>query len=268
MERSIPMKTMLIAAALALFALPLGRAGALTVDEIVDRANRASYYAGDDGVARAKMVITDREGRTRERAFTILRKDKEDGGRQFYYVYFHKPGDVRKTVFLVHKYVDRDDDRWLYLPALDLVKRIAASDERTSFVGSHFFYEDVSGRSPAEDTHTLREETAEHYVLENVPKDPSTVEFERYTLWIDKQTFLPVKAEYVDARGKVYRTMEVLEIDEIDGIPTATEARMSDGNTGGSTRMTFDKVEYNQGIDEDIFTERYLRRPPRKYIRR
>ncbi len=255
-------------AGLALLAWPAGPARALTVDEIVNKANLASYYAGDDGVARARMVITDQQGRTRERVFTILRKDVEDGGRQYYYVYFHKPGDVRKMVFMVHKNMDRDDDRWLYLPALDLVKRIAASDKRTSFVGSHFFYEDVSGRSIGEDTHELKEETAEHYVLENVPKDPSTVEFASYTLWIDKKTFLPVKAEYVDGRGKVYRRMTVEKIEDVDGFPTVTRARMEDLNTGGYTVMTFEKIRYNQGLSDKIFTERYLRKPPRKYIRR
>lgn len=241
---------------------------ALTAGEIVDRANRASYYAGDDGVARATMVISDKEGRTREREFTILRKDVEDGAEQLYYVYFHKPGDVRRTVFLVHKRVGRDDDRWLYLPALDLVRRIGASDKRTSFVGSHFFYEDVSGRSPADDTHTLAEETAEHYVLDNVPVDPRGVEFARYRVWVDKKSFLPMAAEYTDAQGKVYRRLEALEVQDIAGVPTVMKARMEDRNTGGSTLMTFEQVEYDKGIPEEIFTERYLLNPPREYIRR
>ena len=257
----------------ALFALTLALAsalpsGALTADEIVEKANLASYYAGTDGQARASMVIEDREGRTREREFTILRRDKIDGGEQFYYVYFHKPGDVRKTVFMVHKHVDQDDDRWLFLPALDLVKRIAASDKRTSFVGSHFFYEDVSGRSPAADDHALVEETAEHYVLENTPRNSGSVEFARYTVWVDRKTFLPVKAEYRDAQGKVFRRLSVLKVEEIQGIPTVTQARMEDLNTGGKTTMTFEKVQYDQGIPEDVFTERYLRNPPREYIRR
>lgn len=254
--------------ALALALALAAPAAALTVDEIVAKANHASYYAGDDGVARASLVIADKEGRTREREFTILRKDKKDGGEQFYYVYFHKPGDVRKTVFLVHKHLDRDDDRWLFLPALDLVKRIAASDKRTSFVGSHFFYEDVSGRSPAEDTHVLKQETAEQYVLENTPKNSAGVEFARYTVWIDKRSFLPVKAEYQDAQGKVYRRLEARVVETVGGFPTVTEARMDDLLTGGHTVLTFEKVEYNQGIGEDIFTERYLRNPPRDYIRR
>ncbi|MCI5191170.1 MAG: outer membrane lipoprotein-sorting protein [Candidatus Electrothrix sp. AS4_5] len=100
----------------------------VNVEEIVSKANLAAYYAGDDGKAEVNMTITDSQGRERTREFIILRKDKEDGGQQFFYVYFKKPSDVSKMVFMVHKHVDKDDDRWMYLPALDLVKRIAASD--------------------------------------------------------------------------------------------------------------------------------------------
>lgn len=258
-----------IATLLAVATLGLASAAhALSVEEIVEKTNDAAYYGGDDGKARATMVIYDKEGRTREREFTILRKDVTDGGEQYYYVYFHKPGDVRKTVFMVHKHIGSDDDRWLYLPALDLVKRIAASDKRTSFVGSNFFYEDVSGRGIQEDTHTLKEETATQYVLDNVPKDPGSVEFSHYVMWIDKATFLPAKAEYYDRQDRLYRRMEVLKTAEVQGIPTVLESRMDDLNSGGYTVMTFEKVEYNVGISADIFTERYLRRPPTEFIRR
>lgn len=252
----------------AVFLSSLPASAELTVDEIVEKANLASYYGGDDGAARAVLEITDSQGRTREREFTILRKDVEDGGRQLYYVYFHKPGDVRKTVFMVHKNIDKVDDRWLYLPALDLVKRIAASDKRTSFVGSNFFYEDVSGRGVAEDVHVLKETTDKHYVLENTPKEKDLVEFVKYTLWVDKAAFLPVKAEYYDADGKIYRRVEALETKEIDGIPTVVKSKVEDLSSGGSTVMSFKNIEYNKGISEDIFTERYLRKPPRKFIRR
>ena len=99
----------------------------------------------------------------------ILRRDVgEDLGDQQFYVYFKAPADVSETTFLVWKHPQAEDDRWLYLPALDLVRRIAASDERTSFVGSHFFYEDVSGRSPLEDEHELIEVTERHDIPQMV----------------------------------------------------------------------------------------------------
>jgi outer membrane lipoprotein-sorting protein len=236
-----------------------------TVDEIIRQANTVSYYNGDDGRAEVAMTLTDSQGRTRERLFTILRMDTQgDGGNQRYFVYFKKPSDVRKTTFLVHKFIDRDDDRWMYLPGLDLVKRIAASDKRTSFMGSHFFYEDVSGRNMAADHHELTEENDTFYVIKNIPKDPASVEFASYTVWIDKQNFLPMKAEYVDKNGALYRTMEVLEVATIQGFTTVAKSRINDLAGGGNTVAEFSQVKYNLNLGEDLFSERYLRRPPRE----
>lgn len=234
------------------------------VSEIVNRANLVSYYNGDDGRSQVEMKISDSQNRTRTRLFTILRKDESDGGNQLYYVYFKRPSDIRKTTFLVHKHIKTDDDRWLYLPGLDLVKRIAASDKRTSFMGSNFFYEDVSGRNTDDDVHTLEEETAAHYIISNVPKKPDEVEFSTYTVWIDKENFLPMKAEYLDKSGKKYRTMEVLEVKTIQGHITVTKSKINDLNSGGSTVTTFSKIKYDLGLDQSLFTERYLRRPPRE----
>jgi outer membrane lipoprotein-sorting protein len=238
-----------------------------TITEIVNKANLASYYAGDDGRADVTMTITDAQGRVRKREFVILRKDKKDGGEQFSFVYFKKPSDVRKMVFMVHKHINRDDDRWLYLPALDLVKRIAASDKRTSFVGSNYLYEDVSGRGIDEDIHELIETTHEYYIIKSTPKKPEEVEFSSYTLLVDKKTFLPMKTVYLDKTGREYRNVEALEIQNFDGIPTVTASRATDLATGSSTLAEFKSIRYNIGLKDDLFTERYLRHPPREVRR-
>lgn len=242
---------------------------AMSVDEIVSKSNHTAYYQGPDGKATVMMEIIDTQGRKRTRDFTILRKDVDDTNdtEQKFYVYFHRPADVNKTAFLVWKHTNKDDDRWLYLPALDLVKRIAASDERTSFVGSHFFYEDVSGRTPSEDTHELLEETDNYYVLKSTPKQKDKVEFAYYKNWIHKATFIPVKTEFYDKNDTAYRTYEAVKVDTIDGFPTVTESKMTDNTIGGFTRMHYSKVEYNIDVPEDIFSERYLRAAPRKYLR-
>ena len=258
----------IIFAGLAFLAATSSVAAENTADDIVAKANHASYYQGSDGRANVEMVIRDAQGRTRNREFTILRRDAgEEDGAQKFYVYFRRPSDVAKTAFMVWKNMTGDDDRWLYLPALDLVKRIAASDERTSFVGSHFFYEDVSGRSPDEDSHELLEETEDYFVLKSTPKDPSPVEFSYFKSWIHKTTYLPVQIQYFDEKDQNYRTYTALAVENLDGFATVTAASMSDSNIGGSTEMRYTKVKYNQGISEDIFTERYLRNAPRKMLR-
>ncbi len=254
----------------------------ISVQEIVDNTNRVAYYQGRDGRAEVTMTIVDSRGRERRRRFTILRRnerppeDLEDEiepeeymGDQSYYVYFHEPADWEESVFLVRKNIERgeDDDRWLYLPALDVVRRISATDKRNSFVGSHFFYEDVSGRNPANDEHELVNTTDTYYVLENMPKDPEMVEFDHYKMWIHKDTFTPVQTSYYAGDGEEYRRYTVLNVEQIEGYQTVTESKMEDLRDGGHTILEYEKVEYDLDISDDIFTERYLRHPPREYLR-
>lgn len=248
-------------------ALPVAISETPAVDEIVKKTNHVSYYQGKDGVARVKMTITDAQGRTREKEFSILRRnanDKDEG--QAFYIYFHVPADERGTVFMVRKHIGKDDDRWLYLPGLDVIKRIAASDERTSFVGSHFFYEDVSGRGLDEDLHELTETNDTYYVLKNTPKDTDQVEFDAYTMWIHKATYLPVKVAF-EKNGEIYRTAEIKAVKTIQGYKTVTKSVMTDSRIGGSTTIEYVDVKYDTGIPEEIFTERYLRKPPREYLK-
>lgn len=237
-------------------------------DEIVAQANAASYYAGRDGRSEVRMIIRDAQEREQRRQFTVLRRDVEQGGDQEFLVVFSRPSDVRGTVYLVEKHVGRDDDRWLYLPGLDLVKRISAGDERTSFVGADFFYEDVSGRGPDEDTHELIETTDTQYVLRHTPKDSSGVEFASYITWIDRDTLLPMKIEYQDAGGGVYRRVEVLDTETIQGHPTVTKSRVSNLESGGHTDMQFRFIAYDLDMPDDIFTERSLRNPPKQWLQR
>lgn len=269
--RGFPLRRLTPGLAALLIGLPLAASGEddPEVMEIVEQANRAAYYAGDDGRAEARMRIVDERGRTQTRQFTILRKDVEDGGDQHYLVTFSRPSEYRGVAFLVEKHPDDDDDRWLYLPDQDLERRIAPGDKRTSFIGSHVFYEDVSGRDIHNDTYELLETTDEHYKIRAVPKDDEDdVEFSAYTMWIDRETHLPVTTEYEDEDGEVYRRMESSDIETIDGHPTPTRMRMEDEVMGGYTEVQFRGQTYDLGLPTDIFSERSLRNPPREWLRR
>ncbi len=242
------------------------------VDKIVEKANQVAYYQGGTGRARVKMTIKDADGRVRgERELVILRRNVEGGLDQKSYAYFFRPVDVRGTVFLVWKHAEKDDDRWLYNPGLDLVNRIAATDKRASFVGSHFFYEDVSGRSIADDMHELTETTKDYFVLKNTPKDPGLVEFSYYEMYIHRATFLPLHAYYYDKTGEKYREYHVLKMEQIDGYWTATRAEMRDlreqGPETAHTVAEYSDIQYGIDLPDDIFTERYLRKAPREYLR-
>ncbi len=266
--KRIVLSALLLTGIVALAAVRPAAAQAPDAEALMKEAHLNMYYAGDDGTARVKMTITDKNGKTRERDFTILRKDFAEGGEQRYYVYFYEPNDVRRTTFMAWKNPDGDDARWIYVPSLDLVKPLSANDKKSSFVGSDFAYEDVSGRHWSDDSHKfVREEDKDGYktwVIESTPK--SSDYFAKKTTWIDQASKLIVREEYFDGKGELLKVLEVSKIETVDGYPTAVERRMSTPRKNNSTTIVFGSIGYDKGISADIFSERYLKSPPREYI--
>jgi len=236
--------------------------------EIVQKSQTAFFEAGKDFQARVKMTLITREGQQRLRELTMLRKNYP-AGEQKYFIYFHSPADVAGMTFMVYKYPNRDDDRWLFIPAINLVNRIAARDSRSSFVGSDFTYEDVSGRELSADTHTLLREDEINgrkvSVIESTPKSPT--EYVKKFAWIDQETFLPLKEEYYDIQGALYKVFTADEVKEDQGLPTVMKRTMLSVKTGHKTEVVYERVQYNIGLGDDLFSERYLRRPPERWIR-
>lgn len=250
-----------------------GNAQALSGEEIIERSQRAFYYAGNDAKGKMTMELISRDGGKRVRVLTMLRRNQDEGGRQKYFMYFHEPGDVRRLTFMVWKYPAREDDRWIFVPAVDLIRRIAAEDKYSSFVGSDFSYEDVSGRGVGEDTHALlREEKLgdrDSFVIESIPREAAT--FTKRISWIDKENFLPLKEEYYDAQNELQRIFTADIVEDVAAgartYPTVMKRTMKNVKTGHRTEVTVDSVAYDIGLKDDDFSERRMRRPPRAWIK-
>jgi len=241
--------------------------------EIVAKSQQAYSYSGSDMKSNVTMELITADGKKRTRVLTMLRKNEPGTANQKYFLYFHEPGDVRRTAFLVWKYPERDDDRWIFIPAVNAVRRVAARDSRSSFVGSDFTYEDISGRDLSADTHTLvREErlgSADCYVIQSVPK--GAADYTKKLAWIDKNSFLPPKEEYYDAQSQLARVFTADKIDNIaaagKSYQTVTKRTMKNVKSGHRTEVTFTNVAYDVGLDDGIFSERSLQNPPEQWIR-
>jgi outer membrane lipoprotein-sorting protein len=245
----------------------------LSAEQIIEQSQQAFYAAGTDMKAKVVMDLIADNGNRRTRVLTMLRKNDAHSKNQKYFLYFHEPGDVRGTAFLVWKYPDRDSDRWIFIPAVNMVRRIAAKDSRSSFVGSDFSYEDVSGRNVGADTHTLvREEKLgdfDCYVIQSVPK--TGADYTRKLSWIDKKTFLPLKEEYYDAQSELARVFTADKVEvvgaAVKSYPTVTKRTMKNLKSGHRTEVTFSDVTYSVGIEDRVFTQQSLESPPGKWIR-
>ena len=243
---------------------------ALTAEEVMKKSQEVFFYQGKDFKARVMMKLISKGGQERIREMTMLRKNfGESGGNQKYFIYFFQPTDVRDMTFMVYKYPSKDDDRWLFVPAINMVRRIAAQDKHSSFVGSDFTYEDISGRDIEEDAHTIvREETLgakDCYLIKSAPKIQD-VDYSYKLSWIDKANFLPAKEEYYDRKEELYRIFTADEIKDVTGFPTITKRTMKNLQSGHRTEVSFTKTDYNIGIEDSLFSERFLKQPPKKWI--
>ena len=252
-----------IAVLMALAAsVALARAAELSGTEIMTRVEQREV--GKDETSQTTLTLITKEGQRRERKLILQRKGKADSKKVL--IHFLSPADVRGVGFLVWRHPGKDDERWLFLPALNMVRRIAAADKRSSFVGSDFVYEDVAGRDVSQDTHTLvRSESLQGqdcYVVKSVPKAPRSAEFSYRLSWVRKDNFVVIQERYYDKRGDELKQFTVDRLEVIQGIPTVRKMTMRNLQTGHRSEVTYDQVRYSLGLGDDVFTERYLRRAP------
>ena len=108
------------------------------MQKVIDRDD------GDNIITTMQMQLIDKNGHKRVRDMKTFSKDK--GKDTLKLIFFLSPSDVKNTAFLTYDYNDdeKDDDQWLYLPALNKIKRIPASDKDSSFMGSDFTYFDMT----------------------------------------------------------------------------------------------------------------------------
>ncbi len=262
-------KTLLVIAVIISLGI-FSNAFAVSPDEIMKKSQAAFLYPGKDFKARVMMKLISQGGQERLREMTMLRKNYGPaGGEQKYFIYFFQPADVKDMTFMVYKYPGKDADRWLFVPALNMVRRIAAKDKYSSFVGSDFTYEDVSGRNLEDDTHALVKEEKYNgkdcYIVKSTPK-AADMEYSYKLSWLDKTDFLPIKEEYYSKRGELYKVFTADEIKTVKGFPTVTKRTMKNLQSGHRTEVTYKKEDYNIGIEDSLFSERFLKQPPKKWI--
>jgi hypothetical protein len=210
---------------------------------------------------RSRMVITARNGSVTERVMDQYEKDGPKGNRTI--IVFQSPAAVAGTRFLTMDNPGGAADKWIFLPALGKVRRIAASEGSGSFMGTDMSYDDISSakREVGLDTHRiLREETLDGnpcYVVESVPKDPA-YQYSKMIQWINKTSQVNHRVELYDRRGTLVKVLEILSLKEVQGRLSAVTTRMTTVNAGTSTTIYAEILKYDDPVPEGVFTTGYL----------
>ncbi len=256
-----------------LFLLGVG-ATLLTTNVMADDANARAIMekvdARDDGKTLEQdmlMVLIDKNGNERKRDLKSYGKDF--GEDEHKTLFFKSPADVKNTAFLTYDYDDssKDDDQWLYLPALKKVKRIPSADKSSSFMGSDFSYFDMTDRDLEDYDFKLLKETKvrghDAWMIEATPRNQEVIDESGYTKTIAivrKDNYMVVRAINFMTNGKK-KYLDLKKIHEEGGVWLVDEMTMTTKKgktTAHKTILTFDNIELNKPIDDSVFTTRRL----------
>lgn len=254
---------------LALPALAADPAPGPTGEELVAKVNQR-----DDGAfarSRVTMELVTRRGSSREREARFFRMD--DGDVRKLAIFYESPKAIRDTAFLAwdHAEPGREDDQWLYLPALRRSRRIAAADRGGSFLGTDLSYEEVKkgSRIAVEDYRFERTAEADGEVdghpclsVTATPADDriaGELGYSRVQYCIDPEIAMVRRSDYWNEGGRHMKTIHAREIRPVEGIWTAHRIHAFNHISGHHTTFVFDEVSYPDELDPDLFTERRLR---------
>ena len=242
----------------------------LFADDPKARAIMEKVDARDDGQTLEQdmlMVLIDKNGNTRNR--DIKSYGKDFGEDEYRIMFFKSPADVKNTAFLTYDYDDssRDDDQWLYLPALKKVKRIPTSDKSSSFMGSDFSYFDMTDRDLEDYDFKLLKETKvrgnKAWMIQAIPRTAEVVKESGYT----KSIALVRQDNYVVIRSIGFmknnrkKYLDVKKLHKQDGVWLIDEMTMTTKkgkSTVHKTILKFSNVKLNKAIDDNMFTTRRL----------
>jgi len=210
--------------------------------------------------SRVQMVLTAKNGSTTERILDQYATRK--GGVRRLVIIFHRPQSVANTRFLSISQRGEAEQRWIFLPNLGNVRRIAASEGSSSFVGTDFTYEDLSDREVERDTHVYKGEEEldgqRTLVVESTPKNPQDSSYSRVVTYVLPDRWLPLKIELFDKQNRLFKRLTAGQIEQIQGVWTYRRAKMENLQSGTSTELFLQQVRYDAPIPESVFTTRFL----------
>jgi hypothetical protein len=240
----------------------------LTAEQIVDKSFKTTKLDGSE--ATSTMTIIDNKGRERVRKIAAVTKLFDNGATEKRLIRFLSPADVKGTGLLTFDYEKKDDDMWLFMPALRKTRRIVTTEKSKNFMGSEFSYADMTPPTLEDFSYNILAEEEVKGVLcwkiEIIPKDEDVADengFSKRIAFIAKKDFVIRKAIYYDLDGELQKELEVKEVKEVDLKSHKYRPMhmiMVNKQNGRKSILIVDEIQFNPNVKDEYFTTRYLER--------
>lgn len=208
------------------------------------------------------MVLTNKKGKTR--TSTIRSISKDDSKKQI--IWFLAPADDKGVAFLKIEHDGKDDEMRLWLPAFNKVRRISSKQKADSFMGSDMSYEDMTSRELNEYTYELtgseKIDDNDYYILESIPNPELESTYSKHIAWVSKSDYLVMKEESYDRSDRLLK-VKLMKYKKIKGYDVPEEMYVENVQKNHSTKLTFDNLELDTNVQDNLFQEKNLKRIPR-----
>lgn len=227
---------------------------------IAREAERRNDGFGDSS-STLQMILRNRQGEESKREIRSKTLEvKNDGDKSL--IVFDQPRDVAGTALLTYTHKTGDDDRWLYLPALKRVKRIASSNKSGPFMGSEFAFEDLGSQEVEKYTYKfIRDDKLDNqdvFVSERYPTDKDSG-YTRMVVWIDQAEYRPLKLEFYDRKQSLLKTLTLLDYEKyLNKFWRPHRLEMVNHQTGKSTTLKLKDYKFRNGFKDRDFDQNSL----------
>jgi outer membrane lipoprotein-sorting protein len=237
-----------------------------TGEEIKKKVNERNE--GAHQIQDLKMTLINKRGKKQIRDTKSYRKDYS--GERKTILVFANPSNIKGTAFMSYDYDDtsKEDDQWLYLPALRKTRRISAANRGDYFLGTDFTYEDIklgTKMSKADYKYkTIKKETIDGHaciLVEGTPKTDKIARelgYSKIHQWVDTNIWMIRQSKFWDIAGNDLKSTYVKDIIEIQGIWTFQALEATNHKNNHKTTITFGNSDYKTPIDDELFSEESL----------
>lgn len=213
-----------------------------------------------DLTAEIRLTTQSKDGKKKVQVLSSTTRKID--GRTHSIARFSEPASVvGVSVLTVEGKGGEADDIALYLPKLKRVRKVAKTQRGQSFMDTDFNYADL-GNSGADDDHMKRNadqkiDGRDAFVLNGNADEYSP--YGEVTLYIDRETYVPVKVDYKDKDQKPFKVYRATKLKKYKDRTLATEAIMENLQTGSKTLLEILHLDDSK-LGDEAFTERGLER--------
>lgn len=222
--------------------------------EIVKKANDLALGKTSQGVNIMTLVRPDWK---REVSMKVWSK-----GIDYYMILITAPAREKGQVFL-----KRENEMWNWVPSINKIIKIPPSMMAQSWMGSDFTNDDLLKNSSivVDYTHKIigadSIEGFDCYKIELIPKPEAAIVWGKVILWISKDNFYQLKAEYYDEIETLINTQYGTEIEKVGNRNLPTKLTMIPADKeGNQTILKLVDMEFNKDIPISFFSQQNMKK--------